>query len=143
MKKCNKCGIEKPAKDFYKDARGKGGLKSQCKVCHNAQNAKRRSERTPEERAHWKEYHRNWNLKKHFGMTVEDKMVMLENQNHQCSICGTGIDMSCDVDHCHTNGHVRGLLCRHCNTALGLLQDDPKILRKAAQYLDRNRKEKN
>lgn len=42
------------------------------------------------------------------------------------------------IDHCHTNGHVRGLLCQKCNSALGLLQDDINILTNAINYLKKN-----
>lgn len=39
------------------------------------------------------------------------------------------------VDHCHKTGRIRGLLCHNCNRALGLLQDDVGVLRKAIGYL--------
>jgi len=42
-----------------------------------------------------------------------------------------------DVDHCHTTGEVRGLLCNRCNTGIGQFKDNPNILRSAARYLDK------
>lgn len=43
------------------------------------------------------------------------------------------------VDHDHISGHVRGLLCRNCNSAIGLLRDDPELIRRAANYVERTR----
>ena len=45
-------------------------------------------------------------------------------------------DKVANVDHCHTTGKIRGLLCRKCNTAIGLLNDNATVLRLAAEYLD-------
>lgn len=50
----------------------------------------------------------------------------------------TGNVRNLAVDHCHENGHVRGLLCSSCNTAIGLLRDDPAILRSAIAYLEKH-----
>lgn len=41
------------------------------------------------------------------------------------------------IDHCHKTGKVRGHLCHNCNRALGLLQDDTALLRRAIAYLER------
>jgi hypothetical protein len=46
------------------------------------------------------------------------------------------------VDHDHVSGHVRGLLCSHCNRAIGLLSDDPKVIEAAASYVRKNRQMK-
>lgn len=84
-------------------------------------------------------------LKKRFGISLEQYAALLEEQDHVCKICGNA-EKSVDhrtkqvrqlaVDHCHTKGHVRGLLCSDCNTAIGLLRDDPELLRKAAKYVE-------
>ena len=52
-----------------------------------------------------------------------------------CEIC----DGTCRIafDHCHTTGHFRGWLCERCNRLLGKVNDDPALLRKLADYLDR------
>ena len=44
------------------------------------------------------------------------------------------------IDHDHTTGKVRGMLCHDCNTSLGKFRDNPDILRKAADYLERPRR---
>jgi len=83
-------------------------------------------------------------LKKRFGISLETYNEMKEKQEHVCAICGqpeTAIDhrtkklRDLAVDHCHTTGEIRGLLCTRCNTAIGLLQDDVDLLAKAVSYL--------
>jgi hypothetical protein len=39
------------------------------------------------------------------------------------------------VDHNHKTGRVRGLLCKRCNVAIGMLDDNPKLLARALEYL--------
>lgn len=79
-----------------------------------------------------------------FGLTAQGYVNMLEAQKGRCLICekvetvtngpsGKLRDMA--IDHCHTTGKIRGLLCSACNTGIGLLQDDPALLDKAAAYL--------
>ena len=65
---------------------------------------------------------------------------MLEAQGHKCAICsstdkGKGKQFFC-VDHCHTTGKVRGLLCAPCNKALGQLGDTEEALQRALDYLN-------
>lgn len=59
-------------------------------------------------------------------------------QGGVCAICGRAPrdDISLHVDHDHATGAVRGLLCFRCNNAVGDLEDDPAILRRAAVYVD-------
>lgn len=83
-------------------------------------------------------------LKKRFGISLEEYQLMLEVQQNVCAICGK-VESSVDhrtkrarylaVDHCHTTGKIRGLLCSRCNTAIGLLEDDPQILQNAIDYI--------
>lgn len=84
-------------------------------------------------------------LKKRFGISLEEYQLMLENQNNLCAICGrpertvdhrTKKVRSLAVDHNHNTGKVRGLLCTDCNRALGLLQDSKDVLQNALAYLD-------
>ena len=81
--------------------------------------------------------------KRTYGISLERYNEMLEEQNHRCAIClGEGFVMKKGhvaklmVDHCHTTGAVRGLLCHNCNRALGLLQDDRDAIDRAGQYLE-------
>ena len=73
-----------------------------------------------------------------YGLTIEDYEKLLIKQDNKCAICKSapcGRWNQLDVDHCHTTGNVRGLLCHKCNRALGLLGDDLKLVVRAASYL--------
>lgn len=83
-----------------------------------------------------KEKERASHLRRKFGLSIDDYRELLFLNNGRCHICNkkqSGKNLP--VDHCHTTGRVRGLLCTPCNTALGLLGDDHKRLMKAAVYL--------
>jgi hypothetical protein len=75
------------------------------------------------------------------GITHADLKRLEENQTGRCAICGGEPKfprVRLCVDHDHATGQFRGLLCGHCNTALGLFKDNPETLRKAAEYLENN-----
>lgn len=81
----------------------------------------------------------NKRYKERYGITFEQYKQMLKNQNHKCAICGIDeVDSRNNklcVDHCHTTGKVRMLLCHNCNCGLGHFQDNPELLIKASEYL--------
>lgn len=64
---------------------------------------------------------------------------MFDEQKGRCAICETEITAykTANVDHCHTTGKVRGLLCFLCNSGLGKFKDDKGRLQKAIEYLDK------
>ena len=76
-------------------------------------------------------------LRMYFRMDVEDYFDMLDAQNGVCAICGETCKSAqrLSVDHDHTTGEIRGLLCRSCNSGIGYFQDSVKLLKKAIQYL--------
>jgi len=83
---------------------------------------------------------RNQQLMKRYGITLEDYNSMFSDQEGKCAVCGkhqTELKRSLAVDHCHSTDTVRGLLCRNCNTAIGMLNDDIENLRCAILYLNR------
>ena len=87
------------------------------------------------------EYRRNQNLKRNYGITTEDYERMLEEQGGRCAICKTDqpggrLNKYFNVDHCHSTGKVRGLLCMACNTMLGQADDDITTLSNAITYLE-------
>ena len=80
--------------------------------------------------------------KRRFGITPEKYAELFKSQNGTCAICNNpetatrlGKVKALSVDHCHKSGAIRGLLCSDCNTGIGKLKDDVKILQSAIQYL--------
>jgi hypothetical protein len=125
--------LEKPCSDCHKirpwdDFPGRGFV---CKACHrNRHRAKSRE----------------WSLKNDFGLTVAQYTAMFDRQGGVCAICEkqetakangcSGKIKELAVDHDHKTGKVRSLLCQKCNKALGLLNDDIDLLKKAISYLE-------
>lgn len=98
---------------------------------------------------HRRRFHRNKNLKRTYGLTMYEQSKMVARQENKCAVCSRELDMENSfigrgdkrsaaepvVDHCHSSGNVRGILCFHCNTALGHAFDSPDILNKMIAYL--------
>jgi hypothetical protein len=86
-------------------------------------------------------------LRRKHGITLTAYRRLLQQQNGCCAICKRkewvkvrwNVVASLAVDHCHKRGHIRGLLCRQCNTILGLAHDDVALLKAAIQYLRERR----
>ena len=133
-KKCRDCGEEKPLDEFHNDKRSKDGKQPYCKACHHARSAvwnKANPERAAENR-------RRGNLKRKYGMTLEEYDEMLESQGGCCASCGSpepGGSGTFHVDHCHDSGEIRGLLCSNCNRGLGYLGDDLDGVMNIVYYL--------
>ena len=92
----------------------------------------------------YKEKAKWWSLENKYGLTKEGFETMISEQENKCGICGGEFSdyISRDtkstrphVDHCHTSGEVRGLLCVNCNAGLGQFKDSVKILLSAVEYL--------
>lgn len=77
-------------------------------------------------------------LKHKFNLTPDQYREMLANSGGRCEACGEKPIHTLHVDHCHESGHVRGLLCRNCNSALGQLGDDPDRAFGIGLYLARD-----
>lgn len=88
--------------------------------------------------AAWSPVQRNSYYKKKFGITLEQYEELLTKQNHQCAICENTDTRRLAVDHCHTTGVVRGLLCSSCNISIGRFQDDVSRLERAISYLKKS-----
>lgn len=153
-KKCNKCQEIKKIADFYRQKSTADGYMYECKKCKNLNNIKNKQNNL----AKYQQYDREWkrkhyqscpnqykerNLLKSFNLSLNDFYEMLEQQKGVCCICNqvekvlgnNGKIKSLSVDHDHKTNQLRGLLCNNCNRALGLLKDDPLVLRNAVLYL--------
>jgi hypothetical protein len=77
-------------------------------------------------------------LRIRYGLTVEEFRLMVARHEGRCAIC-TETMVPPYIDHDHATGVVRGLLCQHCNSGIGLLKDRPDVLRSAILYLEKDR----
>lgn len=78
-----------------------------------------------------------------YGLEPGGYEQMFKVQNGLCAICGSPPGARpLSVDHCHSTGAVRGLLCHGCNTGIGFLKDDVDLLKKAIKYLSKKGKVK-
>lgn len=164
-RRCSACGHVGPGQDdFVPDVRCRGGYRNECRPCHNKvvagvrdrhrdeYNAKNKAwrEANPEKyrackRATNKKYAPQIAVKRRvarlakMGLTPEQYEAMEKAQGGVCQICSkppTGRWKRLHIDHDHTTGAVRGLLCVGCNRAIGYLNDDPERARRVADYLD-------
>jgi hypothetical protein len=78
-------------------------------------------------------------LKRKYNLSIDEYKTLIESQNNSCKVCGThaknNLKGKLYIDHCHTTGKVRGLLCMKCNSALGLLNDDKALIQNLLDYL--------
>lgn len=81
------------------------------------------------------EYSRIYNLQRKFNLTPEQYLEMEKQQNSVCCICKKKCTRKLAVDHNHSTGKVRGLLCNSCNRGLGYFKDSLENLQQAIIYL--------
>jgi hypothetical protein len=126
-KTCNLCKQEKDLSLFSVDNRSKSGYQTRCKDCQAAVKKEMAA------------YYRGKHLEYKYGMTHEQYESMLEEQDHKCAVCGIeekyAENSRLCIDHNHDTGQVRGLLCKKCNQAIGLLQDNADFCDSAGKYL--------
>lgn len=81
-------------------------------------------------------YQADYQLRRAYGITLEQKEDMLKKQGDMCAICSKTIDLfTAHVDHIHGTKIIRGILCGTCNQALGLFQDNEEVILSALEYL--------
>ena len=127
MRCCARCGIEQTHENTTRDKRAKNGLRSICKECAG------------KERKGLKTYYREHHLMSKYGISEVEYEEMAAAQDHRCRICKIESKYveygKLAVDHDHDTGEVRGLLCKKCNQAIGLLQDRSDFCEAAGTYL--------
>jgi hypothetical protein len=134
-KTCSKCGKEKGIEEYHRNAQSPKGRRPNCKSCA-AEAAKVRYKKT---KGYIFIQQKGYDLKRKYGITLEDYSNMLKDQDYKCLICGLSeVDLegrALHVDHCHTTSVVRGLLCYRCNLGLGNFMDNTQNLENAIKYL--------
>ena len=119
FRRCSVCRDEKLISDFPTRNSRPEGLEYRCKQCANAATI-------------------GGHRLAMYGVTRQTYNQMVMEQCGNCAICGrpeTAKNRQLCVDHDHATGKIRGLLCSRCNTALGLMQDDDRIVRRALSYI--------
>lgn len=144
LKQCTKCYEPKPLDQYSISRQGVRGpvYRTECKPCQ----ATRARQWYDENQDRAKENRRRHQLESLYGLSIAQYEELLLAQGGVCAVCGldepnshgrTGKKFRLAVDHCHETGRVRGLLCQKCNRAIGLLNDNTDLLRKAIGYLER------
>lgn len=151
---CTGCGLHLAPEFFGKHAGRENGLQPWCNYCRSAHRMAHReveNVRNRKWRAANPDRNREMNkrsndrnntrckLLRRYGLTIAQYDEMLASQDGVCAIChrvcNSGRRLS--VDHNHSTGAVRGLLCGLCNKGLGSFRDDPSLMREAARYVER------
>lgn len=135
---------DKPAKSTLRRPKSNAPLGPANWMWQEIIESKDKAEYSREWRKRNPERAKNIDLKKTYGITLAQYEQMLEQQNNVCAICKLPeMSLSSDggprmmpVDHCHTTGKVRGLLCTACNRALGLFKENKTTLGRAIKYLE-------
>ena len=137
-KECADCGLVLSSDSFWRDVSRPDGRADSCVACYTAYRAdpaRSRARQTSQ-------------LLACSGSSFDFYSYLLVAQCGRCCMCEKPMlgEQNCQVDHAHTccpgrkscGKCVRGLLCRQCNLALGMLRDDPSTLRRALGYLEHN-----
>lgn len=151
-KQCAKCKSSKEIKYFSKDKKQKSGLSCYCRGCESIRKKEasfRRAKGLPSLRETRIIHHPKTGtkdsglsrmLKVNYGITLKDYNKMWELQEGCCAICRkhqSEFTQRLHVDHCHSTGKIRSLLCFNCNTGIGQLKEDIEILKEAIKYLEK------
>lgn len=138
LKYCPKCKTDKPLELYNKHAKETDGLQRLCRDCQKKSSKKYLS--TEKGAITTRQAH----LKRKYNINIQTYKELLLSQDNKCKICGVSSNPDSRanylvVDHNHTTGDIRGLLCTKCNALLGLALDREDILERAKQYLKNSR----
>jgi hypothetical protein len=130
---CMTCDVEKNITEFYIRDKKTGRRHSACKECDKAR-VKARHQANPERT-------RNNDLKRNYGISLQEHQQMFDEQKGVCATCkspGDGKWKKLCVDHDHKTGKVRQLLCRRCNMILGQAYDNISLFEEYIKYLQKH-----
>ena len=130
---CSTCGVEKVLLDYHKDNRTVTGHTASCKPCRNSKTATWQANRKMLDKEKYSRHRKSLNYKSKYGITLEEYEQLVETQQQKCIICLQCVPLV--VDHCHTTGTVRQLLCTTCNTGLGSFKENIFFLESAISYI--------
>lgn len=154
---CNICKIDKELSNFFKHKKSANGYGYTCKECNKIRTRiwqQNNKQKCVESSRQYREVNleksrltnKRTNLRLLYNITPEEYNKILTQQNGVCAICFTketvdrkGKKYDLCVDHCHETNTIRGLLCRKCNSGLGLLGDSLDTLKKAISYLEKHK----
>ena len=133
IRTCRACGLEattiEELEPFVKDSKSTFGRKNLCNPC---QGKLQKLNYDPQRK-------RNEFVKRQYGLTAEEYDICMSS-SHCCEVCGRENDLVYDHDHSLEGiGAFRGVLCRGCNGAIGILGDNLEGLNKAVTYLKRKK----
>lgn len=146
---CTKCGQDKNISEFHKRSESPTGYRHQCKKCLNQlkkewadknpdfQLKRKIYTSRPEVKQRKAEVSRNSHLSKNYNLNIEQYNIKLSNQDNKCAICKQQTTKTLCVDHNHTTGQIRDLLCDSCNQAIGFFKEDINNLKSAIEYLEK------
>lgn len=145
MKKCLSCSKEKAFSEFHKSRIQKDGFSVYCKSCKKIDGEiyrKKNNDVIKKRRREKKEKNpnidRDWWYRKTYGIDIDTYNRMFIEQGGLCKCCGrhqSEFKKSLCVDHHHSTGIVRGLLCIQCNSAIGYVREDASVLRRMIDYI--------
>jgi hypothetical protein len=142
LKRCAKCSEDIERKYFSKNSRAKDGLYSYCKPCNRLVKGRIYPKKDMVYASVSEEVQaiRKGNIyyKNRYGITFDEYNQMFTNQQGKCKICGrhqNELKRKLAVDHCHSTGNIRGLLCSPCNIGIGCLKESESIMEAAIIYL--------
>ena len=140
-KPCSVCKQVLPLEDFYPHRRMKLGRQPSCKKCAREWHHKR-PDYVRKKNAEWKSKNPDYALNRYrlvkYGVTPEDISILRSKQDGKCAGCGLELSLVKEcVDHCHSSGKVRGLLCNSCNLILGYADDRVEILNSLICYIEK------
>ena len=125
-KTCSACTKDLPITEFNRQAKSVDGYQHYCRECQRT--------------------HKRWIR---YGVTTEWVEQKMEEQSGCCAVCAVPLEEYLeryagkrnhfDVDHCHTTGKPRALLCNRCNMVLGQVDDSEGLLKHMQRYLRKHK----